>query len=63
MPVDKSVLGRLSADFVPTIKQFVVSAIPGKTFDSNTEFEKVLYSVRREIQVQYLYLYPSELLP
>lgn len=47
VPVDESVLGSLSADFVPTIRQVIMrSATP---MNSETAFEKTLYDIRREI--------------
>ena len=50
VPVNPTVLGTLSAEFVPLIKQVVIKAAPGKAYESEAAFEKVLYDVRREIQ-------------
>jgi len=49
VPVDKNVLGKLSADFVPTIKQIVVQAVPDKIPANSKDFNKLLYDCRREI--------------
>ena len=49
VPVDSSVLGVLSADFVPTIKQVVVQASAEHIPPSSKEFNKILYDCRREI--------------
>ena len=46
VPVDPSVLGELSQDFVPTIKQFVISA----SFDTEEEHDDAVYELRRKIQ-------------
>jgi glutamate synthase domain-containing protein 1 len=51
VPVDPSVLGSLSADFAPVIKQFFIRALPGNEFANQAEFENKLYSFRRFIQV------------
>lgn len=51
VPVDSSVLGSLSADFVPRIKQVFVQAEAPNTFPDERAFEDVLYTARREIQV------------
>eukprot|EP01036_Dinobryon_divergens_P031507 gene31507-40915_t len=50
VPVDSSVLGSLSADFVPRIKQVFVQAEASNTFLDERAFEDVLYTARREIQ-------------
>lgn len=50
VPVDPSVLGTLSADFVPVIRQFVVQSATGHQRSSSSEFEKNLYESRRLIQ-------------
>ena len=47
VPIDDSVLGSLSADFVPTIRQLVLTA---DSFKTRADFEKALYTLRREIQ-------------
>jgi glutamate synthase domain-containing protein 1 len=54
VPVDKTILGSLSADFVPVIKQVVVrggSTANGMSsgFDTSNDIEKALYDARREI--------------
>ena len=51
VPVDLSVLGSLSADFVPTIKQVFVQAESSNFFRDEKALEDVLYAARREIQV------------
>ena len=51
VPVDLSVLGVLSRDFVPQIKQVFVQAAAPNSFRDETAFEKVLYDARREVQV------------
>ena len=50
VPVNPTVLGTLSAEFVPLIKQVVLRAPQGKAYATGAEFEKVLYDLRREIQ-------------
>ena len=50
VPVDPSVLGSLSRDFAPTIKQAVIVPADGKVFDSEKILDDVLYEVRRKIQ-------------
>ena len=50
VPVNPTILGTLSAEFVPLIKQVVFKAPAGKAYATEAEFEKVLYDLRREIQ-------------
>lgn len=50
VPVDMNVLGKLSAAFVPTIRQVIVQASPKSVKGNEKEFEKLLYDIRREIQ-------------
>ena len=50
VPVNPTVLGTLSAEFVPLIKQVVLRAPQGKAYATAADFEKVLYDLRREIQ-------------
>ena len=57
VPVDKSVLGELSAEFVPQIKQVVIQADSKFVFITAAEFEKKLYDCRREMQVSLHLLY------
>jgi glutamate synthase (ferredoxin) len=47
VPVDESVLGTLSAAFVPVIRQVVM--IADGSMDNEKDFDKHLYDVRREI--------------
>lgn len=49
VPVDMTVLGALSKDFVPRIKQIIVQRDTSPLADSR-EFEKALYETRRGIQ-------------
>jgi glutamate synthase (NADPH) large chain len=50
VPVDSNVLGSLSAEFVPSIRQVVIQARNKGIKGTQAEFEKMLYDVRREIQ-------------
>jgi len=50
--VNKSVLGSLSSDFVPQIKQLFVQAADSNLYENDVQFEDVLYNARREIQVR-----------
>lgn len=52
VPVDPSVLGRLSAEFVPRIEQFVLQSTANNISASQSMFEKRLYNCRREIMVR-----------
>jgi glutamate synthase (NADPH) large chain len=49
VPVDESVLGILSKDFVPTIRQVVMKA--DTIMENEKDFDKHLYDLRREIMV------------
>jgi glutamate synthase (ferredoxin) len=48
VPVDMDVLGELSREFAPTIKQVVFQAKSG--YETKDEFEGILYDTRRAIQ-------------
>lgn len=52
VPIDSSVLGTLSSEFVPHIKQVLIqsSSTPKGTSASLQSFEKRLYDTRRQIQ-------------
>jgi len=51
VPLDPSVLGTLSEQFVPSIRQIVVqSKRDSAPSDSVKDFDKLLYNIRREIQ-------------
>ena len=49
VPVDPEYLGDLSRDFVPTIKQVVVTAGDGQQFKDQEEMDKTLYEARRKM--------------
>ena len=51
VPVDLQVLGSLSADYVPKIRQLVVASKAGKERPTAKSFNQALYDVRRVIQV------------
>ncbi len=51
VPVEKSVLGSLSADFVPEISQYFFRSKKEIVSPSQDAFETRLYEFRREIQV------------
>lgn len=53
VPVDNTVLGRLSAEFVPCIKQLLFQSSPDSVNDNQKDFEKRLYDTRRQIQVEF----------
>jgi len=51
VPFDSSVLGSLSGDFRPSIKQLFLQAKPNvSSAKTQDDFEKLLYETRREIQ-------------
>merc|ERR1711871_1607123 len=50
VPSDPTYLGALSRDFVPTIKQVVVTAGDGQQFDNQEQLDKTLYDARRKMQ-------------
>lgn len=50
VPVDPSVLGTLSKDFVPVIRQVVTAPSDGKTFRTSKDLDSALYEARRNIQ-------------
>ncbi len=51
VPTDSSILGELSADFVPVIKQIVLQPAEGSAqYRDVASLENVLYVVRREMQ-------------
>lgn len=50
VPVNGAVLGRLSADFVPRIKQMIVQPDPSSICNTSEEFEIKLYETRRLLQ-------------
>jgi glutamate synthase (ferredoxin) len=51
VPLDSSVLGTLSEQFVPSIRQVVVqSKRDSAPSDTAKDFDKLLYNIRREIQ-------------
>ena len=60
VPVDSSVLGELSRDFVPSMKQIIVQPEAAKQFDTATSLDKALYEVRREIQGYFRVMKASE---
>jgi glutamate synthase (ferredoxin) len=50
VPVNYDVLGSLSRDFAPAVKQIVVQAQPDYVSDTSKAFDLRLYDARREIQ-------------
>jgi glutamate synthase (ferredoxin) len=50
VPTDINVLGQLSKEFVPKIKQLILKSKPDFVNDSEKDFEERLYNLRREIQ-------------
>lgn len=53
VPVNLQVLGSLSADYVPKIRQVVVASKAGKEPPTAKSFNQALYDVRRVIQVHW----------
>eukprot|EP01035_Chromulina_nebulosa_P019014 gene19014-24834_t len=60
VPVDDSMLGELSKEFVPFISQIIVQATKISVRESEAEFEKLLYDIRREIQGNFRKLQSGE---
>lgn len=60
VPVDKSFLGELSAEFVPHIKQIVVQSTEKTIGVDSKDFNKKLYKIRREIQGNFRKLQSEE---
>ena len=60
VPVDTSVLGELAAEYVPNVRQMVLS---GEGFKTQQEFESALYAMRREIQGLFRVLAPEGEIP
>ena len=50
VPTDASVLGTLSAEFVPNIQQIIIQTTPEHQFKSEKDLEVALYDLRREVQ-------------
>jgi glutamate synthase (ferredoxin) len=50
VPVDYSVLGLLSKDFAPAVKQIIVQSMDDKVCETSKKFDQRLYDARREVQ-------------
>lgn len=50
VPVDYGVLGELSRDFAPSVKQIVIQSLVDQVSETSKDFDQRLYNARREVQ-------------